>query len=191
MEEKEKPVEEQDTMQSLKKLVETELKSILNIGIQEDNVDNLGKLVDIHKDIENECYWKMKEEVIKMRYNDYDEHKYGDDRMYGPEDYENERYDRYGRRGVPGSGRRRYRSSYGHGNESEEMIERMREHFGNYEYSKEELGRGNYGAKNDTMKNLDGMLSAMMKFMQSLEEDADSQEEVQLIKKYARKMSEM
>lgn len=126
-----------------------------------------------------------------MRYNDYDEHKYGDDRMYGPEDYENERYDRYGRRGVPGSGRRRYRSSYGHGNESEEMIERMREHFGNYEYSKEELGRGNYGAKNDTMKNLDGMLSAMMKFMQSLEEDADSQEEVQLIKKYARKMSEM
>ena len=41
MEEKEKPVEEQDTMQSLKKLVETELKSILNIGIQEDNVDNL------------------------------------------------------------------------------------------------------------------------------------------------------
>ena len=46
-------------------------------------------------------------------------------------------------------------------------------------------------AKGDTIKNLDGMLSAMMRFMQSLEEDADSQEEVQLIKKYARKMSEM
>ena len=49
-------VEEQNTMQSLKELVETELKDILNIGIQEDNIDNLGKLVDIHKDIENEEY---------------------------------------------------------------------------------------------------------------------------------------
>lgn len=193
MEEKEKleqneQVQETDVMNDIKELVENELEQLVKVGIQSNNIDNFGKLVDIHKDIENECYWRNKEEVMKMRYSDYDERKYGNDRMYGPEDYEEERY---GRRGVPGSGRRRYRGSYGHGNESEEMIERMREHFGNYEYSKEELGRGNYGAKGDTIKNLDGMLSAMMRFMQSLEEDADSQEEVQLIKKYARKMSEM
>ena len=54
MEEEKEVVEEQNTMQSLKELVETELKDILSIGIQEDNIDNLGKLVDIHKDIENE-----------------------------------------------------------------------------------------------------------------------------------------
>ena len=50
----EEKVVEPDMMQSLKELVETELKDILNIGIQEGNIDNLGKLVDIHKDIENE-----------------------------------------------------------------------------------------------------------------------------------------
>lgn len=185
-------VKEINVMNDIKELVENELEQLVKAGIQSNNIDNFGKLVDIHKDIENECYWKDKREVMKMRYNDYDENRYGADRMYGPDEYGREDYGNYGKRGVPGTGRgRRYRGSYGHGNESEEMIERMREHFGNYEYSKEELGRGNYGAKGDTIKNLDGMLSAMMRFMQSLEEDADSQEEVQLIKKYARKMSEM
>lgn len=56
-------IQEQSTIKSLKELVETELKEILNIGIQEDNIDNLGKLVDIHKDIANEEYWNKKEEV--------------------------------------------------------------------------------------------------------------------------------
>lgn len=56
-------IQEQNTMKSLKELVETELKEILNIGIQQDNVDNIGKLVDIHKDIANEEYWNKKEEV--------------------------------------------------------------------------------------------------------------------------------
>lgn len=56
-------MQEQNTMKSLKELVETELKEILNIGIQQDNVDNIGKLVDIHKDIANEEYWNKKEEV--------------------------------------------------------------------------------------------------------------------------------
>ena len=59
-------IAEQNTMRSLKELVETELKDILSIGIQEDNIDNLGKLIDIHKDIENEEYWKEKEEVYEI-----------------------------------------------------------------------------------------------------------------------------
>ena len=52
--EENKVVEEQDTMQSLKELVEAELKEIVNTGIQQENLDNLDKLIDIHKDIENE-----------------------------------------------------------------------------------------------------------------------------------------
>ena len=55
--------EEKNTMLELKKLIETELTSLLTVGLKEENIDNLGKLVDIHKDIENECYWKKKEEV--------------------------------------------------------------------------------------------------------------------------------
>lgn len=54
---------ELNIMESIKKLVETELKGALEEGIQQDNIDDIGKLVDIHKDIENEEYWKIKEEV--------------------------------------------------------------------------------------------------------------------------------
>lgn len=35
-------------------------------GVKKDNVDYLYKLIDIHKDIKNEKYWKVKEE----KYND-------------------------------------------------------------------------------------------------------------------------
>ena len=63
--EEENNKEQKDTMESIKTLVETELKSLLEVGIQQDNIDNIGKLVDIHKDIENEEYWKEKKEVYK------------------------------------------------------------------------------------------------------------------------------
>lgn len=65
MEEKEedkKPM--QDTM--LEKL-ENKISQIINTeGVKKDNVDYLYKLVDIHKDLKNENYWKIKEEI----YND-------------------------------------------------------------------------------------------------------------------------
>lgn len=182
-------VKEMNVMNNIKELVENELEQLVKAGIQSNNIDNFGKLVDIHKDIENECYWKDKREVMKMRYNDYDENRYGADRMYGPDEYGRDDYGNYGRRGVPGTGRsRRYR---GHGSESEEMMERMKEHFGDYEYSKEEFGKGNYGAKGETMKSLEYMLQSAMEFIQRLQEEADSPEEVQLVKKYAKKIGMM
>lgn len=187
--EQSKQVQETDIMNDIKDLVENELEQLVKAGIQSTNIDNFGKLVDIHKDIENECYWKNKREVMKMRYNDYDENRYGADRMYGPDEYGRDDYGNYGRRGVPGTGRgRRYR---GHGSESEEMMERMKEHFGDYEYSKEEFGKGNYGAKGETMKSLEYMLQSAMEFIQRLQEEADSPEEVQLVKKYAKKIGMM
>lgn len=181
MEEKEKPVEEQDTMQSLKELVETELKDILNIGIQEDNIDNLGKLVDIHKDIENEEYWSKKKEVYGMRY--YDENRYGDDR-YG-DDYRMDRS--YGRRGRPVNAPRDSRGRY---RGPEEKMHEIMEHYGDYTMASDAVNRGNYGAEEDSVKSLDSMLKCVCIFMDMLEENADSPEEAQIIKKYRKKMSE-
>lgn len=171
----EKEVEEVDTIQAIKDLVETELKELLNVGLQEDNIDNLGKLIDIHKDIENETYWKEKEEVYKMRYD------YGT--YYGPEDGMGASY---GRRGVPGTGRGRgrYRGP-------EEKMNEMMEHYGNYSAASEAAGRGNYGAEQDSMRALECMLESVCDFMEMLERDAGSQEETQMIKKYARKIGEM
>lgn len=181
MEEKETTVEEQNTMQSLKELVEAELKDIVNTGIQQENLDNLDKLIDIHKDIENEEYWKEKKEVYRMRY--YDENRYGDDR-YG----DNYRMDRsYGRRGRPMNAPRDSRGRY---RGPEEKMHEMMEHYGDYTVASDAANRGNYGAEEDSMKSLDSMLRCVVIFMDMLEENADSQEEAQMIKKYRKKISE-
>ena len=174
-------VEEQNTMQSLKELVEAELKEIANTGIQEENIDNLDKLIDIHKDIENEEYWKEKKEVYRMRY--YDENRYGDDR-YG-DDYRMDRS--YGRRGRPMNAPRDSRGRY---RGPEEKMHEMMEHYGDYTVASDAANRGNYGAEEDSMKSLDSMLRCVVIFMDMLEENADSQEEAQMIKKYRKKISE-
>lgn len=50
-------------MEELLKKVETQITNLIGgNGVKEDNVDYLYKLVDIHKDIKNEEYWKKKEE---------------------------------------------------------------------------------------------------------------------------------
>lgn len=181
MEEKETTVEEQNTMQSLKELVEAELKEIVNTGIQQENLDNLDKLIDIHKDIENEEYWKEKKEVYRMRY--YDENRYGDNR-YG-DDYRMDRS--YGRRGRPMNAPRDSRGRY---KGPEEKMHEMMEHYGDYTVASDAASRGNYGAEEDSMKSLDSMLRCVVIFMDMLEENADSQEEAQMIKKYRKKISE-
>ena len=62
MDEKEKPMHE-----NVLDKVESKIGEILKTeGIKKDNVDYLYKLVDIHKDLKNENYWKIKEE----KYND-------------------------------------------------------------------------------------------------------------------------
>ena len=49
----------------IKKLVETKLKEFNATNINPSNLENLYKLVDIHKDLENEEYWEIKKEVYK------------------------------------------------------------------------------------------------------------------------------
>lgn len=182
MEEENKEVlEEQDTMKSIKELVENELKGALKEGIQPDNIDDIGKLVDIHKDIENEEYWKKKEEVYRMRY--YDENRYGEHRYEG--DYGMDRS--YGRRGRPAGAPRDSRGRY---RGPEDKMHEMMEHYGNYSAASDAANRGNYGAEEDSMKSLDYMLKCVCVFMDMLEEEAGSPEEAQMIKKYRKKMAE-
>lgn len=188
---KESETKEEKNIQN-KTLEETEklIKLILNEGINENNLDFLGKVIDIHKDMSNEEYWKIKEE--NYMYRDYG--NYGD--SYGNDSYGRRgvkgtgRYSRYreggsyGRRGVKGTGRGRYRG--------EEMLDEMYDNYQGYHEGKEEYGNsGNYGAKDESIESLDRMLKSIVYFMQCLDEDADSQEEKQLIQKYARKISEM
>lgn len=174
--------EENKIIEKVKKETETVIEQILNQGIQENNLDVLYKLVDIHKDIANEEYWQKKKEETDMRYRAYGNDGYGRN-PYGEGES-------YGRRSRDSRGRytaRGYDTKYrGH-----EMMDDM---YGNYEAyteGKEQYGRGNYGAKEDTMMSLEYMLESMVNFVEMLKEDASSQEEVNLIKKYTKKISEM
>lgn len=159
------------------------INSILKDGVKQTNVDYLYKLVDIHKDLANEKYWDKMKEEDDMRYRGYSGENYNEGGSYGRRRrdsrgryMEGGQYGEYGRRGN-------YR---GH-----EMIDEMQEHYGNYSEGKESYERGNYGAKQDTMKSLEYMLESVVDFIEMLKKDATSQEEVQMIKEYTKQISEM
>lgn len=187
MEEINEMKEYKDIHTQTKEETEKIIKDILDDGITNDNIDYLYKVIDIHKDIANEEYWKEKED--NMRYRNSGRGMYGNYDMmdnYGRHDYN----DSYGRRRRDSRGRfmergrdRKYRG--------EEPMEDMYENYHMYLDGKDQYDRGNYGAKEDTMKSLKYMLESVVCFFDMLKEDATSQDEVELIKKYAREISEM
>ncbi len=167
-------------IEGLKEKVEKGINNVIENGIQVDNLDTLYKLVDIHKDLSNEEYWEKKKEVMDMNYRGYSEGGYGRRGGYSEGSY--------GRRGVKGSGRGRYSARGGRGGsyQGEEMLEEMQEHYGNYSEGKE-----SYGAEGETIKALEYMLESVVQFIEMLEEEAESPEEIKLIKHYSKKISEM
>lgn len=114
---------------------------------------------------------------------------------YGDESYSHyDEDEQYGRRGVPGSGRGRRRRYMERGRDrryGEQKIDEMYGAYQDYSEGKEEYNRGNYGAKGGTMKSLDYMLKSVVQFIEMLKEDASSQEEIDMIKHYSRKIAEM
>lgn len=161
---------ELDLIPKTKEEVEKLIKQVTESGLQVANVELLYKLIDIHKDINNEEYWKKKEE--NMMYRDYDNYSGGRSR-----DSRGRYMDSYGRRGVPGTGRGRYRGY--------DMIEEMGEHYGNYSE-----GRDNYGNDRETEKSFDKMLQSLEDFTYLIMQEADSQDKIEKVRKTARKISE-
>ena len=170
--EEENKIEEtkEDVLIKTKSEVERIIKQITENGLQTANVELLYKLIDIHKDIENEKYWKEKEE--NMMYRDYDNYGGGRSR-----DSRGRYMESYGRRGVPGTGRGRYRGY--------DMIEEMGEHYGNYSE-----GRDTYGNDRETEKSFDKMLQSLEDFTYLIMQEADSQDKIEKVRKTARKISE-
>lgn len=177
MEEEKEEKKEKSVAEKVQEQTEKKIGEIVTQGIQATNVDMLYKLIDIHKDLANEDYWEKKKEVMEMNYRGYSEGGYSEV-GYGEGGY--------GRRGVPGSGRGRGRYSARGNYRGHEMLEEMQEHYGNYSEGKEM-----YGNKQATMKSLEFMLESVADFIEMLKEDAGSQEEVKLIKKYTKEISEM
>lgn len=169
---------EKDWCEEFTEKVEQQIKEISAEGVNTGNVDYLYRLVDIHKDLKNEEYWKEKIDMYREgygNYGDYNDYNGGRRRDIRGRYMEGESY---GRRGVKGTGRGRYRG--------EEMMDEMYKNYG--EYSE---GRDNYGADQATIQSLEKMLESVKKFMKHLGNEAKSQEEVEMIKETAREISEM
>lgn len=162
---------ELDLIPKAKEEVEKLIKQVTESGLQVANVELLYKLIDIHKDINNEEYWKKKEE--NMMYRDYDNYSGGRSRDSRGRYMDSS----YGRRGVPGTGRGRYRGY--------DMIEEMGEHYGDYSE-----GRDNYGNDRETEKSFDKMLQSLEDFTYLIMQEADSQDKIEKVRKTARKISE-
>lgn len=137
------------------------LEEVGEQGLSSADIDYLSKVVDIYKDM------KEVECMNNGRYSDYREYN-----EYG-------RYDNYGRRGVDA----RYRA--------ETYMDNMRGSYRNYEDARNEYNRGNYGAKEDGLKELEYMMHAAMKFIKMVKEEATSPEEQEIVRKHIMKISEM
>lgn len=175
--------EKKDWCEEITQQVEKQIEEIANEKVSVNNVEYLYRLVDIHKDLKNEEYWKEKIDMYNegnySRYSDgYGAESYGRRGVKGTGPYSRYRESSYGRRGVPGSGRGRYRG--------EEMMDEMYQNYSDYSD-----GRDNYGADQTTLKSLDKMLESVKKFMQHLQSEAKSQEEVEMIKETAKEISMM
>ena len=152
-------------MEKLKELVEKELKSMEESGIDSSNIDVIYKLVDIHKDIENEEYWKAKKEAMEMRYN-------GDYEGYS-EGYGRRRRDSRGRYMAGSRGGSRG-GSYGHHMPYPEMyMDRMMEGMDGYMEGREQYNRGNYNGKDQSVESLEKMLEGIVAFVEEIQNDPE------------------
>lgn len=187
MEEKEdKKVETPKITEKVKQKVEEVINRIIESNTVQGNIDLLYKLVDIHKDMSNEEYWKNKEEVMEMRYRAGNYGEYNEGGSYGRRGVRGtgpySRYREYGRRGVPGTGRGRYRG--------EEALDEMYMNYGEYSEASQSYNEGNYGAEGGMKESAEGIMENIYEIVEELK-DTGSPEVMQVIKKYSKKISEM
>lgn len=178
-------MEEEKNNELNKEQVKNETARLINKIVEEkldiDNVDLLYKLVDVHKDISNEEYWKVKEEKYMRGYNEGGYSGY--ERRGGYSEGGN-----YGRRGVRGSGRGRYR---GYGNDPEEMMEEMKEHYMAYSEGREQYNRGNsYNGEEQMIEATEGIMENVVEIVEKIAQ-GNNPEVMKIIQKYTRKMMEM
>lgn len=165
-------------MEKIKKFIEDRIQTIENsANITDGDIATLYKLVDIKKNLQ-----EVDKEEKEMRYyeGNYEEGNYSR-RGRGRERDSRGRFMERGNRG---------RGNYGH--YPMEMLDRMAEGYEGYMDGMEEYNRmGNYGAKDKGLESLEYLLNGFVNFFESLQESMESPEEVEMIKKYARKIKEM
>lgn len=166
-------------MDKLLGMVKKELTEIENKGINASNLELIGKLSKIYKDLTTV---KAMEEHEGGGEEMYEYNRYRDGyRGYNDGGYR-DGYEEYGRRGVPGSGRGRYRTS-----RMRDHMERMMDGMDQYEYGKERYMDG--GDDNRVVEGLEKLMYAMCMFVESAMDFADTPQEKEVIRKHIKKIS--
>ena len=129
------------------------------------NLDNLYKLSKIKHMAKEDKEMYGNYGARRPMYDSYGRDEYGRGNYYG---------DHYGRRGYD----MKYRG--------DEELDRMAGEYGRYQES-----RSRYGAGEETKKSLEHMLRSMEDFARMLKEEAQSQEEVNMIKQTAQRIAQM
>ena len=168
-------------MDKLFRNVTKELDNIADVGINAGNLDHACKLVDIAKNIKETEFYK--EGIDGMRgYDMIDDYRRYD--RHDPWEEES-----YGRRGIPGSGRRRDgRGRFmgeGEGRYNEHL-NRIMDGLEQYNYGKT---RYRDGGDSDRMEEgLDKVMYAVCTFVENMMDFADSPQEKEIIRKHISKM---
>lgn len=147
-------------MDNIKEKVEKIISEIGERELEPNDIDMLGKLVDIVKDIT----MIDSEGVKEMRYGTYRRDYDYDDMSYG---------------------RNRKRDSRGRYMKSGRAMDDMYNIYDKYDESR------SYGDRGETTKSLEYMMQSAYDFICMLEEEANTDEEMDIIRKYARKISEL
>lgn len=172
--------EKKDIMTQVKEKVEEMIKQLMESDISQEEIETLGELVDVHKDISNEEYWKEKESDFMrygMNYGNYNGYgnygNYGNSGNYGRGgnygDYS--AGSNYGEYGEGSYGRRGRDKKY----RGDDELERMSGEYGRYQENRERYGAGSQEGD----KSFHYMVKALEDFIKVLEEEAESPQQKQ------------
>lgn len=171
-------------MKELKEKIQEKIKAITEEGLDNIDIDLLGKMVDIHKDIDEEQYHcekiKLKKEANDMRYGNYGEYgEYGRRRRDSRGRYMEGNYNE--------GGYSRGRGNYGHYMPYPEMyMDRMMDGMEGYMEGREQYNRGNYNGKDQSVESLEKMLEGTQAFLGDILKDPEQKETHEVIKHYIR-----
>lgn len=149
-------------------------------NISDDDLVRLYKLIDIHKDLKNEKYWKEKIEIMRYgrSYGNYGNYganfdNYRDGGESGGRGMYSRDYSGYGRGNSGNYGARGYDAKY----RGYEGLDRMADEYGRYSENRER-----YGAGSETDKSFHYMVEAYKDFGKVLMEEAETPEQKQMLK---------
>ena len=177
-------------MDKLFENVKKELKQIETNGLSSSNLDTAYKLTCIGKNIK-EIEEKEGDQKMRGRYEDGGYNARGNYRDYADGynargNYRDGDDDEYGRRGVPGSGRGRYR---GEGERFGRHMDHIEDGIDMYMYGRERYFDS--GDKHRMHEGLEKFMYGICMFVETAMDFAETPEEKEIIRKHIQKMKAM